>query len=49
LTVPVKEGPFTAELAIPETAHGSCYIRAFVEGSAHHALGAAELSIVCQE
>ena len=41
----VRDGQFRAEIRIPETAHGACHVRVFVEGRTQHALGATDITI----
>lgn len=48
-SVPVRAGTFTAELQVPDTARGTCYLRVFVAGQTGHALGAAKMVVLSHE
>ena len=41
----VENGRFSARLEVPESAHGTCHVRVFIEGSSDFALGAADVKI----
>jgi hypothetical protein len=43
--LPVRQGAFTAELRVPHSAHGACYVRAFIGGAGAHAVGATKILV----
>ncbi|MBX3413150.1 MAG: hypothetical protein KF708_10720 [Pirellulales bacterium] len=45
VTTEVRDGKYTARLAVPREAHGACCVRAFVSGKEGVALGAQEIEI----
>ncbi len=45
VVVPVRDGTFSAALAVPKDAQGPCHLRAFVEGAKGFAGGAADVAV----
>jgi hypothetical protein len=45
MALSVPQGEFATELRVPESARGTCYVRAFISGRAAHAVGAAKVLV----
>jgi hypothetical protein len=45
VTIPAREGRFSADLDIPATVAGNCRVRVFVEGERDCAIGASDLVV----